>query len=251
MTLPARNIVVIGDSIAAGYGLPRAYAWPQLLIQQLSVQHPQFRWQLYNESIPGDATPDAYVRFDAVRRRRPHLAIFALGINDCRRAESPVVARRIEHFRYNEQTWWGGNPLLRRIGYRLMQAKPSASPNPAISSQTPLEDFVAILGWMVTQMQDADALPALMALSPLAPQLARSPDFAHCQRYNQAIRDIARETGAAFIPTHFPNDSGVWQVDGVHLSVLGQAQLAQCVLDSFLQPPIASHLGLEAPAAHV
>lgn len=244
-----RRIAVVGDSIAAGYGLPPEYAWPHLLVHQLSDSWSRFQWQLHNASMPGDTAPDAYVRFDDISQQRPHLLLIALGINDCRRAQSPVVKRRIEHFRRNEQSWWGKNPILRRIGYRLSPRDDGGAVSPS-TSQVPLDDFLAILGWMVRQAQAMSALPALLTLSPLSPELRESPDFAECQRYNAAIRDIARETEAALIEITAVMPVGSWQIDGVHLTALGQAELAQRIFHNFYRPPIAPHLGLEVPASN-
>ena len=246
---PQRRIAVIGDSIAAGYGLPPQYAWPVLLREQLAETWPAFQWTITNASIPGDTTADAYVRFDAILRQRPHLVLIALGINDCRHAYSPVVSQRIARFRHNEQTWWGKNPLLRRIGSRLNPPQ-GAIATQTTASQVPMDDFLAILGWMVRQVQANGAFPALLTMSPLAPQLARHPDFAPCDRYNTAIRDIARETEAALIETSFTMPDNAWQQDGVHLTAVGQAELARRVFRNFRRPPIAHHLGLEAPASN-
>ena len=243
-----RRIVVVGDSIAAGYGLPPEYAWPRLLVQQLSENWPRFEWRLHNASIPGDTTPDAYVRFDDIRRQRPDIILIALGVNDCRRAHSPVVEQRIKHFRRNEQSWWGKNPLLRRIGYRLGSTKDA--PASTSASQVRLDDFVAILGWMAQQAQDMNALPALLTLSPLASRLADHPDFAACADYNAALREIARTARAALIEVSHPMPATAWQIDGVHLTASGQVELAQRVFHNFHRPPIAPHLGLEVPASN-
>ncbi len=243
----ARRIAIIGDSIAAGYGLPPAYAWPNLLAEQLNENWPRFDWQLLNASIPGDTTPDAYVRFDAIRRYRPHIVLIALGVNDCRRAASPIVQRRIERFRRNEQTWWGKSAILRRVGHRLLSPS-TIEIAPGASSQVSIDDFTAILSWMVRQSQAAQALPALLTLSPLTPRLAEHPDFSACANYNAIIREIAGATGAALIEVNRAMSATAWQVDGIHLTALGQAQLAQRVFRNFRRPPIAPHLGLEVPA---
>ena len=245
----ARRIAVVGDSIAAGYGLPPEYAWPHLLIQQLSDSWPQFAWQLQNASIPGDTTPDAYVRFDDIRRQRPDIVLIALGVNDCRRAQSPVVERRIEYFRRNEQSWWGKNPLLRRIGHRLISPTSAATASSS-ASQVQIDDFLAILSWMVQQVQSMNALPALLTLSPLASRLTDHSDFAACADYNTVIREIARTASAALIEVNHAMPATAWQIDGVHLTALGQAELAQRVFHNFRRPPIAPHLGLEIPASN-
>jgi len=246
---PKRRVVVVGDSIAAGYGLPPEYAWPRLLIHQLSDSCPRFDWQLHNASIPGDTTPDAYVRFGDIRRHHPDIVLIALGVNDCRRAQSPVVQLRIERFRRNEQSWWGKNPILRRIGHRLISPT-NASPAPSSVSQVPVDYFAAILSWMVQQVQAMDALPAILTLSPLAPHLASHPDFSACADYNAVIREIARAASAALIEVNHAMPATAWQIDGVHLTALGQAELAQRVFHNFSRPPIAPHLGLEVPASN-
>jgi len=164
----------LGDSIAAGYGLSPGYAWPDLLINHLTETWPQRSWQLHNASIPGDTTPDAYVRFDDIRQQHPHLTIIALGINDCRRASSPVVARRIAYFYRNEQTWWGKNSLLRRLGLHLRPLDETTISS-SDASQVPFDVFLSILGWMTEQIQAMGALPILLTLSPLAPWLKIRP----------------------------------------------------------------------------
>ena len=241
-----RRVAVIGDSIAAGYGLPASYSWPSLLIARLRKAHPQFDWHLHNASVSGDTTPDAYVRFADVRRQQPHIILIALGINDCRRAYSPVVARRIAYFRRNEQTWWGKNPILRRIGHHLFDQdeKHHAAET---ASQVPIADFLAILGWMAQQSLAMHALPAFLTMSPFAPGLTDSPDFAECPRYNRVIRDIARETGAALIEISTPLPAQSWQADHVHLTPQGQEELARRIFINFHRPPIAPHLELDIP----
>ncbi len=243
-TTPQRTIVVLGDSIAAGYGLPPEYAWPQLLRQGLTETYPHIAWRIHNLSAPGDTVADAYVRFDDVRAKRPDVVIIALGRNDCRRAHSPVVDRRIEIFNRNEQTWWGRNAMLRRLGY-LLNPLPDAQTAGEVDSQVPMEAFLSILGWMMRQARTMNALPALVTMAPLAPSMAEDPHFAPCPRYQTGLRDLAREMEAALIEIDYALPAGAWQVDGVHLTARGQAEIATRVLQNFRRPPIAHHLALK------
>ncbi len=239
-----RNIVVLGDSIAAGYGLSPEFAWPELLRQRLAETYPRYLWRIHNLSVPGDATPDAYVRFDAVRGLHPDLLIIALGVNDCRRAYSPVTARRIAIFNRNEQTWWGRNAMLRRLGY-LINPPPEAREDGGADSQVPMDAFLSILGWMARQARAMHALPAFVTMAPLAPTLASDPHFAPCPRYQTALRDLAREMEAALIEIDYALPEGAWQADGVHLTARGQAEIARRVFQNFRRPPIAAHLALQ------
>jgi len=236
--------VILGDSIAAGYGLPSEYAWPQLLHQGLTETYPHIAWRIHNLSAPGDTVADAYVRFDEAQVKRPDLLIIALGRNDCRRTHSPAVDRRIEIFNRNEQTWWGRNAMLRRLGY-LLNPLPDASQAHETGSQTPMEAFLSILGWMMRQARAMNALPALVTMAPLAPTMASDPHFAPCTRYNTALRDLARDWEAALIEVDYTLPEGSWQVDGVHLTARGQAEIATRLLRNFRRPPIAPHLALK------
>ena len=84
LTLPvqAKNtILVLGDSISAGYGIDPAHGWVALLQQRLTQQGMVF--QVINSSISGDTTSDGLNRIDAeLKRYRPVLTIVALGGND-------------------------------------------------------------------------------------------------------------------------------------------------------------------------
>ena len=77
----APAILVLGDSLSAGYGLELSQAWPSLLEQRLSDNGHRYRVQ--NASITGETTQGAVTRLPGLlQRHRPAVVIIELGGND-------------------------------------------------------------------------------------------------------------------------------------------------------------------------
>ncbi|MCX7896624.1 MAG: arylesterase [Rhodocyclaceae bacterium] len=92
-TLPL-HVLLLGDSLSAGYGIARERAWPSLLAQRLADHNPPYR--LINASTSGETTAGGKSRLPALlERHRPHLVVLALGANDGLRGLP------IEHIREN------------------------------------------------------------------------------------------------------------------------------------------------------
>ncbi len=102
--LPARaeppTILVVGDSLSAGYGIPIEQGWVRLL--QTRLQERGFPHRVVNASISGDTTSGGLSRLPAaLERERPAMVILELGANDGLRGEPPMsmshnLARMIE-----------------------------------------------------------------------------------------------------------------------------------------------------------
>ena len=83
MALPAwaGNILVVGDSLSAAYGLPTEQGWVNLLEQRL--QDKGLDWQVANASISGDTSGGALSRLPSLlERHKPKIVILAIGSND-------------------------------------------------------------------------------------------------------------------------------------------------------------------------
>jgi acyl-CoA thioesterase-1 len=92
-TCLAATIVVFGDSLAAGYGLPREQGWVHLLGQRLRAE--QLDYKVVNASISGETTLGGVNRIGAVlKAHRPALVILELGANDGLRGATPDSIRR-------------------------------------------------------------------------------------------------------------------------------------------------------------
>lgn len=77
----AKNILIFGDSLSAGYGIAVVESWPSLLRQELARSHPDYR--VVNTSISGETTQGGRQRITGVLQQyRPAVVILALGAND-------------------------------------------------------------------------------------------------------------------------------------------------------------------------
>jgi len=75
------GILVIGDSLSAGYGMDIAQSWPMLLQKRLNQE--QLGYQVINASVSGDTTRTALNRLpQALAQHQPAVVIISLGGND-------------------------------------------------------------------------------------------------------------------------------------------------------------------------
>lgn len=75
------NLLVVGDSLSAGYGIPSEQAWPSLLARRLNEQG--YDYTVRNVSISGETTAGGRSRLPALLDQyRPRIVILALGAND-------------------------------------------------------------------------------------------------------------------------------------------------------------------------
>lgn len=87
--MQAQRIVVVGDSIAYGFGDERGVGWSGLLQREHFLQDPENN-RYFNLSIPGIGSAEVrrIVQLE-VPLRGPDLVLLAYGINDTRRLGSP------------------------------------------------------------------------------------------------------------------------------------------------------------------
>jgi len=79
--LAARTILVMGDSLSAGYGIRPEQAWPSLLDKRL--QEKRLDYSVANLSISGETTAGGRSRLGpALRQHKPAIVVIALGAND-------------------------------------------------------------------------------------------------------------------------------------------------------------------------
>ena len=79
--LAAKNILIFGDSLSAGYGIAIAESWPSLLQQEL--KRTQSGFNVVNASISGEASLGGRQRIaKALKQHRPAIVVVELGAND-------------------------------------------------------------------------------------------------------------------------------------------------------------------------
>jgi acyl-CoA thioesterase-1 len=74
-------IMVLGDSLSAGYGLPRESGWVRLLEQRLDEQ--AYPHKVINASVSGDTTAGGLTRLPRLLKQHdPDVLVIELGAND-------------------------------------------------------------------------------------------------------------------------------------------------------------------------
>ena len=82
------TLLVVGDSISAGYGIEAEQGWVALLQKKLLTE--RLNYQVVNASISGDTSAGGLARIDkALAQAKPQWVLLELGANDGLRGLSP------------------------------------------------------------------------------------------------------------------------------------------------------------------
>lgn len=77
----AKTLLILGDSLSAGYGLSQQQSWVYLLQQKLD--HQDSGWILVNASISGETSGGGLARLPALlKQHQPDYVLIELGAND-------------------------------------------------------------------------------------------------------------------------------------------------------------------------
>jgi acyl-CoA thioesterase-1 len=86
-------LLIVGDSLSAGYGMELTQSWPSLLQARLDETGQPYR--VFNASITGDTTQGALARLPRLLERlQPRLVVLELGGNDGLRGLGIDVTRQ-------------------------------------------------------------------------------------------------------------------------------------------------------------
>lgn len=78
----AKTVMVLGDSISAGYGIEPQQAWVNLLQKRLDQQYPK-QHKVVNASVSGETTSGALARLPKLlQTHKPNVVVVELGGND-------------------------------------------------------------------------------------------------------------------------------------------------------------------------
>jgi acyl-CoA thioesterase-1 len=90
---PKRRLLLLGDSLTAGYGLPANLAFPARL--DAALRQAGLDLELVNAGVSGDTSAGGLARLDwAIGGRVPEFAFVALGANDGLRGLDPDAMER-------------------------------------------------------------------------------------------------------------------------------------------------------------
>ena len=87
-----KNILILGDSLAAGYGVNPEQAFPALL--QKKIENAQLPYRIINGGVSGDTTAGGLRRVDWLLKQPVDILLVELGGNDGLRGISPVATKQ-------------------------------------------------------------------------------------------------------------------------------------------------------------
>ncbi|XID74184.1 arylesterase [Alkanindiges sp. WGS2144] len=86
----AKTVLILGDSISAGYGINVEQGWVTKLQQRLDQKYPK-QHQVINASVSGETTSGALARLPKLLSTyKPHIVVIELGGNDALRGQPPA-----------------------------------------------------------------------------------------------------------------------------------------------------------------
>ena len=89
-----KTILVLGDSLSAGFGVDPDQAWPALL--QKKIDAAGLKFTVLNAGVSGDTTADGLQRVDWLLRRRADVLLLELGGNDGLRGVPVASTRQLQ-----------------------------------------------------------------------------------------------------------------------------------------------------------
>lgn len=111
-------LLVFGDSLSAGYGVPPGQSYPDDLQRKLDAQG--YAWRVVNLGISGDTTSGGLARVNTGVALRPSLVLLELGGNDgLRGLPLPMTRENLEQM----------IGAFQRVGARVVLAGMTLPPN--------------------------------------------------------------------------------------------------------------------------
>lgn len=90
----AKTILILGDSLSAGYGVDAKQGWVNLLQQRLDQQYPK-KHKVVNASVSGETTSGGLARLPKLLTTyKPDVVVIELGGNDGLRGQPPQMIQK-------------------------------------------------------------------------------------------------------------------------------------------------------------
>lgn len=94
--LQAQGVLVMGDSLSAGYGIDPSLGWVAIMNAKLAQQYPD--WPVVNASVSGETTSGGLSRLpNLLAQHKPDFVLLELGANDgLRGSPLPLMKQNLE-----------------------------------------------------------------------------------------------------------------------------------------------------------
>ena len=146
LSIHANTLLILGDSLSAGYMMAAEQSWPVLLQQQWKEE--KFPVTIINSSISGSTTQDGLARLPTLlSHHKPDWVLIELGANDGIRGFPPAVPYQTLKKTIQLIQQQGGKPLLMQIriprnyGAAYISKLEAIYPQLAAETKTPLLPF--------------------------------------------------------------------------------------------------------------
>ncbi len=168
----AKSIVVVGDSISAGYGIEVQLGWVALLQNKLTDL--QSSYVISNESISGDTSAGGLARLEQIlTRHKPDVLLLELGANDGLRGLSPQemknnlteIVRRSQ--KIGAKVMLLGMKIPPNYGKRYVEMFYEVYPQLSAELQIPYVPFILEEVALKSEMMQADGLHPNELAQPL------------------------------------------------------------------------------------
>lgn len=171
-----KTLLIVGDSLSAGYGLPQQQSWPVLLQQRLVEK--KSPWRIQNASISGETSGGALARLPALLQQyQPAVVLIEIGGNDGLRGfPVPRLRQNLEQLIKLSQTA-GATPVLMQI-----RIPPNYGPRYT-------EQFVAVYT-EVAQNHQIKLWPFFMDKIAVQPELMQADGIHPNAQAQSIIRDL-------------------------------------------------------------
>lgn len=233
------TIVVLGDSIAYGWGLLYHQSFPAVLERLLHEgATPEGRWRVVNAGVPGDTALMGWARYARdVTPFRPQMVILCFGLNDAALRRTQFDAQRERLFQAERNAWARLRVILGRVlggAWSVCAARAGGrhrgevrrEPSPRVRPRL----FVAALRALVRRACREGAHVCLMAMTPMSEFIVSQPQRRVYERYGGLIQEVCRRERVPLVawralgPTFSPEP--MLAEDGLHLTAAGQEWLA-------------------------
>ncbi|KJG55616.1 acyl-CoA thioesterase [Photobacterium kishitanii] len=171
----SQTLLVLGDSLSAGYQMPADKSWPTLLPEILAQQSQPTT--VINASISGDTSGNGLARLpQLLAQYKPDVVLIELGANDGLRGFAPKILRNNLSQIITLIKKVGSQPLLMQIeippnyGKRYTELFSNTYPNLSQSFNVPLLPFFLIDIIVKPQLMMKDGLHPTAEAQPLIAQ---------------------------------------------------------------------------------
>ncbi len=230
----APTLVVLGDSIPAGYGLADAtQAWPARLGHLLAQAGTPYR--VVDAGIPGETSVQGWARWERdVRPWRPRYVLIAFGLNDGHLAHTPTDDWRWAHVPQ------GIGRYVRLFHlWRVFRLAPPRGEHRTLAPRLTPAQTAQIMRGLIHRSRWEGAVPIILTPTPITdafhpewPDAVRMYQREVYSRTAAAMRRVAYREGVPLVDMAeimYPPQEQWYQPDGIHLRSEGHARYAEIV----------------------